>query len=75
MVALLIETSATTSLLICPEYPVGFDIEERIAADKAYQSPKADDPSAGIISARFLKLAWRVATEKAPELDRILKAP
>jgi hypothetical protein len=74
VVALLIETSATTSLLICPEYPVGFDIEERIAADKAYQSPKADDPSAGI-SARFLKLAWRVATEKAPELDRILKAP
>ena len=63
------------SLSICLEYPIGFDIEDRIAADKAYQSPKADDPSAGITSAHFMKLAWRVATEKAPELDRILKAP
>lgn len=70
MVALLIEI-----LSICPEYPIGFDTEERVAADKAYQSPKTDDPSAGIASAHFMKLAWRVATEKAPELDRILKAP
>ena len=48
VVSLLIETAATTSLSICPEYPIGFDIEERIAADKACQSPKAHDPSAGI---------------------------
>jgi hypothetical protein len=55
-------------LSLCPEHPIGFDIEDRIAADEAYQSPKADDPSAGITSAHFMKLAWRVATEKAPEL-------
>jgi hypothetical protein len=48
---ILIETAATTSLWICPENPIGFDVEDRIAADKAYQSPKADDPSAGITSA------------------------
>jgi hypothetical protein len=72
---ILIETAAKTSLWICPENPIGFDIEDRIAADKAYQSPKADDPSAGITSAHFMKLAWRLATEKARELDWILKAP
>jgi len=55
---ILIETAATTSLSICPEHPIGFDIEDRIAADKAYQLPKADDPSAGITSAHFMKLAW-----------------
>ena len=34
----------------------------------AYQLPKADDPLAGITSANFMKLAWRIATEKAREL-------
>ena len=34
----------------------------------AYQLPKADDPLAGITSANFMKLACRIATEKAREL-------
>ena len=38
----------------------------------AYQLPKADDPLAGITSAHFVKLAWRLATEKARELGWIV---
>ena len=38
----------------------------------AYQLPKTDDPLAGITSAHFMKLAWRLATEKARELGWIV---
>jgi hypothetical protein len=38
----------------------------------AYQLPKADDPLAGITSTNFMKLAWRIATEKARELGWIV---
>ena len=38
----------------------------------AHQLPKADDPLAGITSAHFMKLAWRLATDKARELGWIV---
>jgi hypothetical protein len=38
----------------------------------AYQLPKTDDPLAGITSADFMRLAWRLATEKARELGWIV---
>ena len=38
----------------------------------AYQLPKADDPLASITKANFMKLAWRIATEKARELGWIV---
>jgi hypothetical protein len=34
----------------------------------AYQLPSADDPAADMTSAVFMKLAWRLATDKAREL-------
>ena len=37
----------------------------------AYQLPSADDPAAGMTSADLMKLAWRIATEKARELGWI----
>jgi len=54
---------------ICPERLIGFDIVPNSGRQLvAYQLPKADDPLAGITSAHFVKLAWRLATEKAREL-------
>jgi hypothetical protein len=38
----------------------------------AYQLPKEDDPSAGITSAHFMTLAWRIATKRARELGWIV---
>ena len=38
----------------------------------AFQLPKSDDPLAGITSAHFMKLAWRIATDKARELGWIV---
>jgi hypothetical protein len=63
---------ATTSSSICPERLIGFDIEDHGRQLVAYQLPKADDPMAGITSAHFVKLAWRLAIEKARELSWIV---
>ena len=61
--------AATTSLSICPAITVSKTDSGRQLVAKL---PKTNDPLAGITSADFMKLAWRLATEKARELGWIV---
>ena len=69
---ILIETHGKTSWLVCQAHPIASGTVGRMAGDSWAQLPKADDPLAGITSANFMKLAWRIATEKARELGWIV---
>jgi hypothetical protein len=68
-----LDTRGNNIVVDMPERLIGFDIEDQTAADNLWPPIcQRQMIQAGITSAHFVKLAWRLAIEKARELGWIV---